>query len=59
MMLESVKDIPRIEYQLFYLEEDKQEIRYIEILRTDEELIVMAKQRMEEVIQNNLHGPLE
>lgn len=59
MMLDSVKDIPRVEYQLFYLEDDKQEIRFIEILRSDEELIVMAKQRIEEVIHNNLHGPLE
>ncbi|EDV21418.1 uncharacterized protein TRIADDRAFT_60039 [Trichoplax adhaerens] len=58
MMLDSIKGIPRVEYQLFYLEDDNQDIRCIEVLRSEEELVLMAKQRIEEVIRNNLHGPV-
>ncbi|XP_033114673.1 dynein heavy chain 3, axonemal-like isoform X5 [Anneissia japonica] len=55
-MVQSMEQFPRIESKLFeYV--DNVKIQFISTVKKDEEIVEVAKQRIEEVIQTNSHGP--
>lgn len=55
-MVTSVQDLPTIEYKLFQAVEDLA-VRKISSVKLDEELVLVAKKRIQVAINSNSHGP--
>ncbi|XP_064633532.1 dynein axonemal heavy chain 3-like isoform X2 [Lineus longissimus] len=55
-MVESVFNIPRVEYKLFYEVEEAERV-CISTVKVDEEIVLKAKERIHRVVFSNSHGP--
>jgi len=58
LMIVSVLELPRIEHLLFVAVENLN-ITFIKSVALDEELVVLAKDRIKTVIYANSHGPMK
>jgi ATP/ADP translocase len=57
-MVESMFDIPRVEYKLFY-EVEEVEKSCISTVIVKEEIVLKAKERIHKVVFSNSHGPIK